>query len=159
MRDQHVNLKKFWQNWNVLIVCVFIKISIHSLTNTNYDFHRDEYLYLALANHLSWGYMEVPPLIALLGKIALSLGGTLFVVRLFPTIIGCIIIILMANMVQDLGGKKWAQFFACLALLLSPAFLRSNMLFQPVSFNQFFGFCPPSFLSGLYCCPVFFTAL
>jgi hypothetical protein len=41
-------------------------------------------------------------------------------------------------MVKEAGGGKWAQFFACLAFLAAPAFLRSNTLFQPVSFNQFY---------------------
>ena len=41
-------------------------------------------------------------------------------------------------MVKEAGGRKWAQFFACLAFLAAPAFLRSNTLFQPVSFNQFY---------------------
>ena len=36
--------------------------------------------------------------------------------------------------------KKWAIMFTCGGLLLSPAMLGSNTLFQPVSFNQFFWF-------------------
>ncbi len=120
----------------MLILAIF-KLLIHFLTNTNYGFHRDEFLYLAQGEHLSWGYMEVPPIIAVLGRIALSLGGSPFVVRLFPAIIGGITVFLIAVMVKDLGGKKWAQSIACLAFILSPAFLRSNMLFQPVCFNQF----------------------
>lgn len=144
-----LDLIKFWQDWNVVIAFSLIKLFIHFLTNTNYDLHRDEYLYLVLGEHLNWGYMEVPPFIAILGKLAISLGGSLFITRLFPALIGCITLILIGVMVRDLDGKKWAQTFACLAFLISPAFLRSNTLFQPVSFNQFFWFLSAFFIVRL----------
>jgi len=131
------DLKVFWQTWKIVFTLAIFKLLIHLLTNTNYSFHRDEFLYLAEGQHLSWGYMEVPPAIAVLGWLAQSLGGSLFMVRLLPALIGSLTVFLIGVMVRDLGGKKWAQIFACLAFILSPAFLRSNTLFQPVSFNQF----------------------
>lgn len=134
--NQNINLKHLWTNWNIIIFFAFTKLIIHLIFNTNYGFHRDEFLYLALGDHLAWGYMEVPPVIAIFGKIALILGGDLFIVRLFPALIGFVMILLIGIMVKDLGGKKWAQAFACIAFILSPAFLRTNTLFQPVSFNQ-----------------------
>lgn len=143
------SFKQTWQNWNIVIVLAASKLAIHFLTNTNYNFHRDEYLHLILGEHLSWGYMEVPPVIAVFGKIALSLGGSVFVTRLFPALIGAITVILIGVMVRDLGGKKWAQALACLAFILSPAFLRSNTLFQPVSFNQFCWFLSALFIVRL----------
>ncbi|MCG8605805.1 glycosyltransferase family 39 protein [bacterium] len=132
-----IDFKKLWQEWNVIILMVFLKLAIHVASNTNYGFHRDEFLYLAEGEHLAWGYMEVPPAIASLAKIALSLGGSLFVVRLLPTLVGVVTVFLIGLTVRELGGKKWAQAIACLAYILSPAFMRSNMLFQPVTFNQF----------------------
>ncbi len=139
-------IKKLWHKWNILIVLSLAKLLIHLLTNTNYNFHRDEYLYLTLGNHLSWGYMEVPPVIAVIAKMAHLIGSSLFITRLFPAIIGCITVWLIGMMVEDLGSKKLAQALACLAFILSPEFLRSNTLFQPVSFNQFFWFLSAFFI-------------
>ncbi len=133
---QKIDIKELWSTWNVVLILAFVKLLIHFIFNTNYGFHRDEFLYLALGEHLGWGYMEVPPLIAVFGKLALILGGDLFIVRLFPTLIGFITVLLIGLMVKEFGGKKWAQTIACLAFILSPAFLRTNTLFQPVSFNQ-----------------------
>ncbi len=116
------------------------KLLIHFFTNTNYGLHRDEFLYLAEGQHLAWGYMEVPPMIAFLAKIVSLFGDSVFMVRLFPTLIGSLIVVLIGLLVKELGGKRWAITFACLAFILSPAFMRSNWLFQPVSFNQFFWF-------------------
>jgi hypothetical protein len=114
------------------------KFLIHIGANNIYGLHRDEYLYIAEGQHLGWGYMEGPPMIAFLAWIAHLFGGSALIIRMIPTMAGVASILLIGKLVKDLGGKNWAIFFTCLAFLISPAFLRSNMLFQPVSFNQFF---------------------
>ena len=128
-------------NLKILIAAfAILKLLIHFLTNTNYGLHRDEFLYLAEGQHLAWGYMEVPPMIAFLAWIVSLFGESIFAVRFFPALIGALTVWLIGLLVKDLGGKRWAIAFACLAFILAPAFLRSNWLFQPVSFNQFFWF-------------------
>ena len=126
--------------WRILLVLATIKMGIHFFTNsiTGYGLHRDEYLYISESDHLAWGYMEVPPTISIIGKIAkLLFGNTEFAVRFFPALIGAISIIVIGMMVRDMGGKKYAQLIGGFGFLISPAFLGSNNLFQPVSFNQF----------------------
>lgn len=124
-------------HWPILLGLSLAKLIIHFSTNTNYGLHRDEYLYLTQGEHLHWGYMEVPPMIAVLAKTARFLfGDTVFAARFFPALAGAVSIVLVGVMVRDMGGKKWAQLLAGAAFLLSPAYLGSNTLFQPVSFNQ-----------------------
>ena len=126
--------------WNILLLLAAIKLALHFFANaiTKYGLHRDEYLYISESDHLDWGYMEVPPMLSVIGKVArLFFGDTEFGVRFFPALIGAISIILVGIMVRDLGGKKYAQLIGAFAFLISPAFLGSNNLFQPVSFNQF----------------------
>ncbi|MCB0630716.1 MAG: glycosyltransferase family 39 protein [Saprospiraceae bacterium] len=126
-------------HWPFIMGLAVIKLIVHFATNTNYGLHRDAYLYLNQGEHLHWGYMEVPPMIALVGKTArLLMGDSVFAVRFFPALIGAVSIILIGLIARDLGGRKWAQLLAGVAFLVSPAFLGSNSLFQPVSFNQFF---------------------
>ncbi|MEJ7681457.1 MAG: hypothetical protein WKG06_27125 [Segetibacter sp.] len=48
------------------------------LQNPMYELHRDEMLYLEQGNHLAWGFMEVPPLLSIFAKLALSIGGSFF---------------------------------------------------------------------------------
>ena len=149
MKSQIPDFSVMWDRWKLVFLFAALKFFMHLLTNTNYSFHRDEFLYLGLGEHLAWGYMEVPPVIAVLGTIAMNLGGDLWIVRLFPALMGSISIVLVGVMVRDLGGKQWAQTLACLAVLISPAFLRSNTLFQPVSFNQFCWFLSAFFVVRL----------
>ncbi|HMQ48673.1 MAG TPA: glycosyltransferase family 39 protein [Saprospiraceae bacterium] len=124
--------------WKPLLLLAGIKLFIHFISYNTYGLHRDEYLYLSESDHLSWGYMEVPPMIALIGKLArLLFGDTPFAVKVFPALIGAISILIIGALTAEMGGKKRAQVLAATCFLLSPAFLGSNSLFQPVSFNQF----------------------
>ena len=131
-------LNKFY--WIPVSIIAAIKLLIHLVINTTSEFglHRDEYLYLAESDHLAWGFMEVPPMIPFLGwMIKSTIGVSEVSVRLLPALIGVASIYLIALMVREMGGKKIAQITAATGFLISPIFLGSNNLFQPVSFNQF----------------------
>ncbi|MEL6863922.1 MAG: glycosyltransferase family 39 protein [Bacteroidota bacterium] len=132
-------------NYTILFFTA-LKLFTHLFTNTQYALHRDEYLYFDQGNHLAWGFMEVPPMTPFLGMLAGWLGGSVFAIRLLPAIAGTITIFLLGHLVKDLGGKAWAIGIACTAFLISPAYLGSNSLFQPVSFNQFCWFLMAFFL-------------
>jgi 4-amino-4-deoxy-L-arabinose transferase-like glycosyltransferase len=125
--------------WWMILLFSIVKLLVHLLTNTNYELQRDAFMYIDLGNHLAWGYHSIPPSIALFANISrFLLGDTTFAIRLFPALLGVLSIIVIGIMVKEAGGGKWSQFFACLAFLAAPAFLRTNTLFQPVAFNQFY---------------------
>jgi dolichyl-phosphate-mannose-protein mannosyltransferase len=127
------------KEWLLIFILAFTKLLIHIFTFSNFELHRDAYLYYAQSEHLAWGFVAVPPLTAVIGKIATMIfGNTTFAMRFFPALIGVVNVIIIGLMVKNLGGKKIAITFACLAFILSPSFLHSNTLFQPVSFNHFF---------------------
>jgi hypothetical protein len=120
----------------VLALCV-IKLLIHFFSNGQYGFHRDELLYLALGEHLDVGYMEVPPFIAVAAKVSRVLfGESLFAMRLFPAVAGVLVVWLACRFARELGGGRFAVLVAGLAVIVSPAFLRSDTLLQPVPFDQ-----------------------
>ncbi|MGH7493495.1 MAG: glycosyltransferase family 39 protein [bacterium] len=125
--------------WLLLSGLALGKLASHFLTSTNYELHRDTYLFLALGDHLDWGYVSVPPAIAFFARLSQTLfGDSVFAIGILPALIGALSILLVGLMVKSLGGKIWAIALAGTAFLISPAFLRSNSLFQPVSFDQFF---------------------
>ena len=117
-----------------------LKLGIHFATNTVYGLHRDAFLYLAESGHLQWGFVEVPPLTPFIAKLPLWLGGSTFIIRLFPALAGTITIFMAGLLVRHLGGKAWAVIITCAALIISPILLFCNTLFQPVPFNQLFWF-------------------
>jgi len=125
---------------NILIAAfILVKLILHFTTFANYELHRDALLYYSLGEHLAWGYVSVPPFIAVIGRFSTFLfGNTTFALRFFPAIAGGLSIFIISRIVKELKGGRIAQILALSAFLLSPAFLRSNSLFQPVTFNQFF---------------------
>ena len=126
-------------DWFLIILLAVCKLAVHAFTYDNYELHRDAYLYYAQSEHLDWGFVAVPPFVAFIGKIATSIfGNTVFALRFFPALIGTINILIIGHFVRQLGGGKWAILLAAGAYLLSPAYLHTNALFQPVAFNHFF---------------------
>jgi hypothetical protein len=120
-----------------ILIFVALKIVLNLLALSNFGFHRDELLHLVLGDHLDWGYKEVPPFIALLAKITLTVfGNSVFAARIFSTIASGCIIWLTGQITAELGGRRFAITLACLALIFSPAFAASGYLFQPVVFDQ-----------------------
>lgn len=111
-------------------------VSGYFLSSPAYDLHRDEYLYLNQARHLAWGYLEVPPLLAAQGWVALALGGGAAWVRGWPFLWGAATVYLLGRLARRLGGGWFAQSLACVCYL-STAFARLNLLFQPNSFEVF----------------------
>ena len=132
-------LRLWFNEWGLIAAFAIVKLLLHFLTNTIYEVHRDGLLYIELGKHMSWGFMSVPPSIAVFASISrLLFDDTAFGINFFPAIIGASSLIIIGIMVKEMGGNKMAQFIALLAYLVSPAFLRSNSLFQPVSFDEFY---------------------
>ncbi|MBS7565292.1 glycosyltransferase family 39 protein [Mucilaginibacter sp. Bleaf8] len=121
-----------------ILVFVVIKLLLNLLVGDNYGFHRDEMLYLTMGDHLAWGYMEVPPFIALLSKISLLLFGPTSVagLRVFTAIASALMVWFTGLLVTEFGGKRFAISLACLSLIFSPGMAASSYLFQPVVFDQ-----------------------
>jgi 4-amino-4-deoxy-L-arabinose transferase-like glycosyltransferase len=107
------------------------------LINTQFELHRDEYLYLADADHLAWGYIEMPPMLAVMGYISKLLGSSMQAVYLWGSLFGAATVFIVGKIVIQLKGNTTAVFIACLAFLCS-GFLRMNILFQPNFLDVFF---------------------
>lgn len=58
------------------------------LSSTACELHRDEYLYFDYGRHLTWGYLEGPPLIAAQAWVTQQFGGDYFWVKFWPSLWG-----------------------------------------------------------------------
>ncbi|GAB3863811.1 glycosyltransferase family 39 protein [Hymenobacter segetis] len=109
-------------------------VSGYFLISPQYDLQRDEYLYLNQGQHLAWGYLEVPPLMAAQGWVSMALGGGFFWVKFWPFLWGAATLYLVMRLAQRLGGGWFATALAG-TCYLGTAFARLNLLFQPNSFE------------------------
>ncbi len=107
------------------------------LQNSFYQPHRDEYLYLAEAHHMSWGYMEVPPLLSLLAWITNFFGGSMFWIRIWPDLFGALTFLLAGKIIISLGGKTFALLLGSLPFILD-GYMRLFFLFMPNFLDVFF---------------------
>jgi hypothetical protein len=114
-------------------------LGLHLVTNivTPYGFHRDEFLYFAMGRHLQLFRMDFPPAIAMLAEaVRGTLGDGLVGIRLVPALCATLLVVLAGLFARELGGGRYAQFLAGLAVLGSPLFMRTGNLFQPVVLDQ-----------------------
>jgi hypothetical protein len=108
----------------IIWILALAKLILHFLTNGEYGYQIDELYYMACGEHLDWGYTELPPLIAVIANLSRSLfGDSLFAIRLFPAMAGALLVVLTGLMVRQLGGGKFAQCLAGLAIIVSPYYL------------------------------------
>jgi hypothetical protein len=105
----------------------------------HYGFFRDELYYMACGEHLAWGYVDQPPLIALLAWIVRHLlGNSIFSIRLLPVLAGAAVVFLTGLLARELGGGRFAQFLAATAMLFVPAYLAFDSFFSMNAFEPVF---------------------
>lgn len=120
----------------LLILLALARLVIHSITNGQYGFHRDELAVLDDARNLAWGYVAYPPVTPLIARAALELfGPSLIGVRFFSALAQCAAMVLAGMMTRELGGGRSAQVIAALAVAIAPISLIQGALFQYVSFD------------------------
>jgi hypothetical protein len=119
-----------------LLMLAALRLLLHTLTNGQYGFHRDELAMLDDARHLAWGYVAYPPLTPLVARVALVLFGSApAAVRFFTALAQCIAMVVTGLMARELGGGRGAQIVAALAVAVAPLSMAEGHLFQYVSFD------------------------
>ncbi len=122
----------------IVLYLAAAKLLLHLLTATRYGIFRDEMYYLACSQHMAWGYVDHPPLTVLIAWIARHLfGDSLLAIRLFPALAGAALVWLTGKLVREMGGGRFAQALAALAVLVVPFYLLlqhwlTNNAFEPL---------------------------
>jgi hypothetical protein len=108
----------------IVLYLAAAKLLLHLLTVSRYGIFRDELYYIACADHLDWGYVDQPPLIAFITWAARNLfGDSLLGLRLLPGIAGAVLVWLTGKVARDMGGGRFAQALAALAIVVAPIYL------------------------------------
>ena len=93
-------------------------------TTTVYGLFRDEFYYLACADHLDWGYVDHPPLsIAVLWLVRKILGDSAWALRVVPALVGAVLVLVAARLAREMGGGAFAEAVAALSVALAPVYL------------------------------------
>jgi len=123
-----------------IILCLSAaKLLVHLYAGRHYGYFVDELYYLACSRHLDWGYVDQPPLIVLsTWLVRLLIGDSLPAIRLLPALAGAAEVALTALIARELGGNRWAQGMAAVAVLAAPAILGVDNLLTMNAFEPLF---------------------
>src|SRR6202522_554400 len=123
----------------MLVALASCKLVIQLAGINHYGFFRDELYYIACGQHLSWGYVDQPPLIAFVAWLARHWVGTsLFATRLLPVLAGAVVVYATGRVAAELGGGLLAQFLAAIAILFAPAYIAFDTFLSMNAFEPLF---------------------
>jgi hypothetical protein len=114
------------------------RLVLHLALANRYGYFRDELYFLDCGRHLDWGYVDHAPMIGLLSRIALLLGGSLPVLRGIAAVAGASLVVIAALIARRLGGGGFAQALAALAVAVAPIYLGVSSLFTMNVFEPLF---------------------
>ena len=123
-----------------LVLCIVAgKFLVHLYAGRHYGYFVDELYFLACSRHLAWGYVDQPPLTAAITWLERALlGDSLPALRLLPAVAGAAEVGLTALIARELGGKRFAQGLAALAVLVAPGILALGSLLTMNVFEPLF---------------------
>jgi hypothetical protein len=124
--------------WVIAALFIAVKLCFHLFTYSNYELHRDEMLYFNMADHLSFGFATVPPVIGFMAFVIKGIFGySVFGIRLMTALLGAATIFMIAKIIRELNGGILALILAGSSFLLSTGFLLFDTLFTPNVTEQF----------------------
>ncbi len=111
----------------IILFFSVMKLLLHLAFNSGYGYFRDEFYYIACSENLDFGYVDHPPLIALITRFfTFLLGDSVFAIRIFPAVAGAVTVFFTGMITKELGGGKFALVIAGLASLFSPVLIAQS---------------------------------
>jgi hypothetical protein len=112
------------------VVAVLVAVS------WRYGYHRDELYYLQQSAHLAWGSVDSGPLVIAVARVAdACCRGTLPALRLLPALAAGGTVVLTALMARELGGGRFAQWFAGLCIAATGVLFGAGHLLSTTPFD------------------------
>lgn len=123
-----------------IVGCLSVGLfTLHLVVNGRYGYFVDELYYLACSHHLSWGYVDQPPLIAVITWVErLTLGDSLHALRFLPAVADGLLVLITGLITRELGGGRYAQILACIAVIVAPLYLGLGNLLTMNAFEPLF---------------------
>jgi hypothetical protein len=120
-------LNRFTSGPAIVLDIAAVKLALHLATATRYGIFRDEMYYWAGSLRMAWGYVDHPPLTVWLAWIAgHAFGNSPWSVRVLPALSGAALVWLTGKLTREMGGGRFAQALAGLAVVVVPVYLISH---------------------------------
>ena len=128
-----MNANRKW----LLAFCLAAKSLLYGIGGGNYGFLSDELYFLDAGEHLAFGYVDFPPLIAwLAAALQAGFGESLWALRFAAAVAGFGVTWLAVELCRELGGRGFAQWATAIIVLLAPGFVSIQAIFTMNVFDQ-----------------------
>jgi DMSO/TMAO reductase YedYZ molybdopterin-dependent catalytic subunit len=133
--------KTHWRTSGLAVVLAIAaaKLLLHLATASRYGYFGDELYFLACAEHLDWGYVDQPPLVAVVAWLVRhTLGTSLLAVRLPSALAGTALVVLTGLLARELGGGRFAMGLSAAASAVALTYVALSYLFTMNAFEPLF---------------------
>src|ERR1041385_1906941 len=121
----------------IVLYIAAAKLLLHLSMVARYGIFRDEMYYLACSRHMAWGYVDHPPFTVRVAWISrVVLGDSRLGVRLLPILAGVAVVWLAGLLAREMGGGRFAQAMAALAVFVVPLYLVAHAWLTDNVFHQ-----------------------
>ena len=125
--------------WALLGGLSFLVFAAHMLVSGRYGYFVDELYYLACSHHLAWGYVDQPPLIAVITWLErVTLGDSLSALHFLPAVAAGLRVLLTGLIARELGARRFGIALACVCVAVAPIYLGLDSLLTMNVFEPLF---------------------
>ncbi|MGI0091338.1 MAG: glycosyltransferase family 39 protein [Nitrososphaerales archaeon] len=114
----------------ILIYIAAVDFAFHMAFAGSYGYFRDELYYIVSGQHLSFGYVDFPPMIAVLAAVMYAIAGdSLVSIHVIPALVGGSLVFTSGMIARELGGKRKSQVMTAVATLFTLVFIATTSQF------------------------------
>jgi len=125
--------------WALLGGLSFVVFAAHMLVSARYGYFVDELYYIACSKHLAWGYVDQPPLIAVITWLErVTLGESLTALHFLPAVAAGSRVLLTGLIARELGARRFGVLLACVCVMAAPMYLGLDSLLTMNVFESLF---------------------
>lgn len=120
-------------------VVAALTLALHLACLGGYGYFRDELYFIACGRHLAWGYVDQPPLVAVVARASeLASFGSLALFRLPANLAHAALVVVAADLARRLGAGPFGATVAAIGAAAAPVFLANGGLLTMNAFEPLF---------------------
>ena len=129
---EHIGSKRRWERNAVAVVVAIaaVRFIVLMMGANRYGYFGDELYFLAAGDHLAWGYVDFPPVIAFIAWLLHhTTGVSLIVIHTVGALAGAATVYLTALNARELGARTIGIAIACTGFMAAGVYWVLNHLF------------------------------
>lgn len=130
-----------WKEWlgggmAVVLAIAAVRFTILLLAANRYGYFGDELYFLDCGAHLDWGYVDQPPMIAVVAWLLHhTIGVSLFAIHLVSGLAGLGLVLITGMIAREMGGRPYAVVLAALGSMCAFVYWVFDHLFSMNAFE------------------------